>query len=168
MDPGPQNLCSAEDVAKDRTGLYCQAQTEDYSSPSQKPTLSRKPISHAPPPCSFCPLAGRPREAASVYPHSNLQPDRHLLPHAGHLLSFLKVEGRPLLSRAAYLPLVPGGAGRFHPCGGNLVLLLTSVSPLHAHSQPHLGTTPQSAMATEPWSLFSGPTQQLPETQLIL
>lgn len=76
-------------------------------------------------PCSFCPLAGRPREVASDYPHSSLQPDLHLDPHTGHLLSLLEVEKRPLLPRAAYLPLVPGGDGLFHPFSGNLVLLLT-------------------------------------------
>lgn len=78
------------------------------------------------------------------------------------------MEERALLSRAAYLPLAPGGAGPFHPCGGNLDLLLTLVSSLYAHSQPHLGTAPWSAKATELWSLFSGATQQLPGTQLII
>ncbi|XP_052613516.1 fatty acid hydroxylase domain-containing protein 2-like isoform X4 [Peromyscus californicus insignis] len=72
--------------------------------------------------------AGGPREAASVYPHSCLQPDYDLSSHAGHLLPFLQVEGRPLLPRPAHLPLVPRGAGPFHPRGGNPVLLLTPVS----------------------------------------
>lgn len=36
------------------------------------------------------------------------------------------------------------------------------------HSLPHLGTARWSAKATELWSLTSGPTQQLLETQLIL
>lgn len=119
-------------------------QTEDYPSHPQKPTLKVGKIGgNLFFTCSslFCPLAGRPCEAASVYLHSYLQPERHLFPHAGHLLSFLKVDGRPLLSRAANLPLDPSGAGPFHPCTGNLVLLLTSVSSLHAVS-PTLGQLP--------------------------
>lgn len=171
MDPGPQNLCSGGDITKYKTGLYCQPQTEDNPSHSQKPTLSRSGGNLFPTCPSLFRLSSRqvdPREAASVYPYSYLQPERHLFPHAGHLLSCLKVEERSLLSRAAYLPLAPGGVGPFHPCGGNLVLLLTPVSSLTCSSQPHLGTAPWLAKATELWSLFSGPTQQLPETQLIL
>lgn len=155
-DPGPQSLCSGETVW--RTSRTTPPTPRSPPRAGQVDQLLMCPSPH-----SFCPPAGGPREAAPVYPHSSFQPDHDLSSHVGHLLSFLQVEGRPLLPRATHLPLVPCGAGSIHPRGGDLVLLFTPVSSLCTHSWPHPGTAPWSAEATKLWSLSLGPTPKLPE-----
>lgn len=91
-----------------------------------------------------------------------------IFPHAGHLLSFLKVEERPLAVKSCLPSTGSWWSWPFSPlwrksCSTTYIGELPSCTQL---APPW--TAPWSAKATELWSLFSGPTQQLPETQLIL